>query len=137
MPRVHIPEDKPIPEAWYRAIVHEITSAQTGKGDEMWKIRLRIAEGEHADREVKDNLVFSTAAARRLRVFAKAFGLPYEGDVDFEAGDIEDREVMIQVVQEEYKGETQSKVSFAGYKAAPKREQERGPVDDGDRDIPF
>ena len=143
MPKVNIPKDEPVPEAWYRARITGIEEKETGKGDPMWKLELTIIEGDQEERVVRDNLVFSTAAAKRLRVFAKALSLPYEGDVDFQSSAVAGRDVMIKVVNEEYNGELQNKVDFAGYKAAPDRDDSRNgnierPVrGPGGDDIPF
>lgn len=136
MPRVNIPKDDLIPEGWYRATIEDIQEKTTRiGGDEMWALRLRITEGEYADRIVKDNLVFSAAAHKRLRIFAKAMGLPSSGTVEFEKHDIQDREVQIEVASEEYNGETQSKVTFRGYKAVPPKPRTAADADE-DRD-PF
>ena len=137
MPKVDIPEEKPIKEGWCLARVDEIEEKQTSRGDEMWAVKFRILEGDDEGEIVKDNIVFSRAASKRLRIIAKAFGLPAVGAVDFERHDIEGRTVRIEVALEDYKGETKAKVTFSGYREAPQDRAAPKREPGADDDLPF
>ena len=119
MPRVNIPEDRPLAEGEFLAEVENIDNGYTKGDDEMWTLRLRLLEGPDEDQTIKDRIVFSAKAANRLRIVAKAFGLPTVGDVDFEPGDLLHKRVKILIEHEEYDGKMLSRVAFRGYKQAP------------------
>ncbi len=139
MPRVNIPVDQPAPEGGYIAEVADIEETNTKAGDPMWRMRLLLIAEDGTSYEVIDRVVFSAKAANRLRIIAKAFGLPHEGDVNFEREDLIGKSVQVLVEHDEYDGKLQAKIAFKGYKAIPagaiKPAPVKAPASDPVRDV--
>ena len=76
---------RPIPEGKYVCKMAEIEEASTKNGDEMWKLRLEVVEGAHAGRYLFDNLVFSAAAMKRVKLICSRLGIDVSGTLKIAA----------------------------------------------------
>ena len=65
----------PLPDGKYLCRVAEVEEATTQYGDEMWKLRLVVDSGPHRGRYIFDNLVFSAAAMKRVKLICSRLGL--------------------------------------------------------------
>lgn len=139
----------PLPEGKYACRVAEVEEARTKGGDEMWKLRLEVVEGAHAGRIIFDNLVFSAAAMKRVKLICSRLGLDVSGEVDLTPDMIKGRPCRITVETEEYEDHEgrrrkRNVVPFAGYERAaggaqdPAATEEGGrQEDDGEGQLPF
>lgn len=132
----HIDMDKnvsgdPVPDGVYLCRIAKIRDDRTTKaGDEMWELGMVIVEGEYSDNWINDRLVFSSAAANRVRMALIAMGLPSEGSFDLEPEHLEGRVVRVEVMIDEYEnnlGEVKSRneVLFEGYGRASAKERKK------------
>ena len=110
----------PLPDGQYLCRLQDVEEALTQHGDEMWKLRFVVAEGEHEDRYVFDNLVFSAAALKRVKLICSRLGLDVSGELDVTPELLQGRSCQITVDTETYEdeaGKTKRRniVPFAGY----------------------
>lgn len=115
-----INEFQPVPEGRYQCRVVDVKEAQTSRGYAMWKVRLEIAEGEHAGHALFDRLVFSPAALRRVKRVCQCLGLDTAGKRELTPEMLVGRLCMVHAVVEDYvdpEGETRTSnaVPFDGY----------------------
>jgi hypothetical protein len=113
----------PIPDGEYLCRVHEVEKAVTQNGDEMFKLRFAVIEGEHIGRIIFDNMVFSKAALKRAKFICSNLGIDVLGKTEITPELLKDRRCYVSVITEEYEddaGNTKkhSRVPFAGYKKA-------------------
>ncbi len=114
-----------VPAGTYVCEVAEVRTRTSRAGDELWSLRLVVAEGEHAGRHAAfDNLVFSLRGRVRLRRVLRALGLKAEGRVEIQPKDLEGRRAFVEVRPVEYTnsaGETirRNEVPYDGYRALP------------------
>lgn len=113
----------PIPEGKYACRMAEIEEASTKHGDEMWKLRLEVVEGPHAGRYLFDNLVFSQAAMKRVKLICSRLGIDVSGEVDLTPAMLKGRPCRVAVETEEYEDHEgrrrkRNVVPFAGYEKA-------------------
>ncbi len=138
----------PLPEGTYACRIDSVEEARTSRGDEMWKLRLVVTEGEYAGRLIFDNLVFSEKALKRVKFVCSRLGLDVSGELDLTPAMIHGKTCRVRVEIEEYvdeeeKEKTRNRVPFAGYVAAASdvdgaAGSEEGATDgDGDDDLPF
>ena len=73
---------EPLPDGQYQVELADIALDQTRKGDPMWKLKFAVVDGPHAGRFVFDNLIFSKAAAPRVKLICSALGLDTSGEID-------------------------------------------------------
>jgi len=139
----------PIPDGKYLCRVAEVEEATTQYGDEMWKLRLVVESGPHRGRYIFDNMVFSEAALKRVKLICSRLGLIVSGELDLKPSVIKGRTCYVTVETEEYEdheGRTKRRnvVPFAGYdraegspstSAAPAKSA--GAEDDSEDDLPF
>ena len=110
----------PLPAGKYPCRLAEIEEATTHAGDEMWKLRFEVARGEHAGRLVFDNLVFSQAAMKRVKLICSRLGLDVSKELDLKPEMLKGRTANLTVEIEPYEdseGRTKQRnvVPFAGY----------------------
>jgi len=113
----------PIPDGEYLARVAEVDDTKpTQANDEMWRIRYEILEGEYAGRYIFDNLVFSAKALKRVKLVFSRLGLDVTQDQEAEwlPAMIQDKQVKITVITEEYEAEGGTKkkrnsIPYAGF----------------------
>ena len=129
----------PIPDGRYLCRLTEVETDSTRNGDEMWKLRFTVEDGSHAGRYIFDNMVFSAAAMKRVKLICSRLGLNTTGELDLTPELVKGRRCVITVHSEEYvDDQNQTKrrnvVPFAGYD----HEAVLGPVEDDDEsDLPF
>jgi hypothetical protein len=125
----------PVSEGTYHCEIASVEQTTTGKGNEMWKLKLKILEGEHAGRHLFDNIVFTPAAMKRIKLVCSRLGLDTSGELDLTPAMIRGKQALVTVQIEEYvddEGQERSrnKIPFGGYETA----QAAGAEDD---DAPF
>lgn len=129
---------RPVPPGSYLCRVERVEETETQNGDEMWRLGLKVVEGEHAGRWVFDNLVFSPMALKRVKSFCKAVGIDVNGEVSLESDMIRGKQCRVMVDIEEYadlngKVTKRNTVPFAGYEP----EGEDGEAGEADGPLPF
>lgn len=117
----------PLPDGKYLCELVHVEEAKTQYDDEMWKLKFRVMKGEHEGRFVFDNLVFSKAAEKRLKLICSRLGLDVSGELDLTTETIKGRTCFITVATEDYKDENDKSkkrnvVPFAGYDHADQAE---------------
>lgn len=151
MPKVNFSEIadadsyEPIPDGDYLCMLSDIEEKNTQYGDEMWRMKLKVAEdGEYLNRVVFDNMVFSKAAMKRVKLICSRFGLDTSGEIDLKPEHLIGKQVIVTVITGSYEDDhgverQRNEVPFAGYKLVGGDEDEgviaNGPVEDDD--IPF
>lgn len=146
----------PVPAGEYLCEIVRIDESLTQYGDEMWRIRFMITEGDHKGRYIFDNMVFSRAAMSRVKLMAKAMGVDTSKSLNLESHHLMGILVFVTVTVEEYitrEGEhrQQNRVPFNGYRAltleerkeyegkefSKEREEELEPEGFSEEDLPF
>jgi hypothetical protein len=134
----------PLPDGKYLCRLAEVEEAGTQYGDEMWKLRFVVAEGPHKGRRIFDNMVFSEAALKRVKLICSRLGLDVSGELDLTPEAIKDRTCYVTVETDEYeedegKMKRRNIVPFAGYERADKAAMESAApgTDDSEDDLPF
>lgn len=130
----------PLPEGKYLCELTDIEESSTQNGDELWKLRFEVIEGEHVGRYIFDNMVFSKAAMRRVKLICSRLGLDVSGEIDLTPDMLIERACYLIVDVDSYKNEEgatkkRNIVRFSGYEHANKAdvENEKNPSDD----LPF
>ncbi len=156
MPRIDfnnvddVQDFSPLPDGKYLCRVAEVEEAATQYGDEMWKLRFVVDSGPHRGRYIFDNMVFSDAAMKRVKLICSRLGLDISRELDLTPALIKGRSCYVTVETEEYEdqeGNTKRRnvVPFAGYEradgtpaaAAPPAAKAAGAEDDSEEDLPF
>lgn len=130
-------EFEPLPEGEYACEFFKIEKARTSKGDEMWKMQLRVINGPHEGRIIFDNLVFSEKSKNRAKLIAKRSGCDVEKAGSFEPENLLGKTIYVTTFIETYEGKDRSKVPFDGYREMGGEGHvvsKKAPVND---DIPF
>jgi len=130
-----------IPEGTYRLEILEIDdTADTKQGDEMWKLKLKIVDGEWRGTFIFDNLTFGVKALGKVKMLCKAVGLDTSGALDLKPSMFLHKKINAGVIADEYNGVTRNKIGFAGY-SVPQELTDVPFVDkakkDDDSDLPF
>jgi len=156
MPRIDfnrvddVQDFSPLPDGRYLCRLAEVEEAATQYGDEMWKLRFVVESGPHRGRYIFDNMVFSDAALKRVKLICSRLGLDVSRELDLTPALIKGRSCYVTVETEEYEdyeGNTKQRnvVPFAGYDradgtpatAAPKAGNPGSTEDDSEEDLPF
>ena len=121
----------PVEEDTYLCRLENVEEASTQFGDPLWKLRWIIAQGPNKGRIVFDNVAFSAAALKRVKLLCNSLGLDVSGEVDLTPEMLTDRTCLVTVDIEEYQdnqGNTKrtNVVPFAGYEPAPVRSTDAG-----------
>ena len=119
----------PLPAGEYLCRVDSIEELFTQRNDEMWRLRFEVVEGEYIRRFIFDNLVFSAAAMKRVKLICSRLGLNTHGEVDLTPNLLQGRKCYVSVLIEEYEDNNgnikkRNVVPFAGYEQAEKEEME-------------
>ena len=130
----------PLPDGKYLCRLSEIEESSTQYGDEMWKLRFEVIQGEHIGRFIFDNMVFSEAALKRVKLICSRLGLDVSGEIDLTPSLLEGRKCYVSVLTEEYEDnegniKKRNIVPFAGYERAT--DTGDFPDDDSEEDLPF
>ena len=116
-------EFKPLPEGRYYCQLVEIEESETLNGDEMFKLRFEVLDGEYADRIIFDNLVFSKNAMKRAKLICSKLGVDVSGEVEITPELLKDRKCYVSIQVKKYESDEgkireRNEVSFAGYERA-------------------
>lgn len=141
------PDFTPVPEGKYLVEVVEVEELSTDKGDEQWKLKMEILEGEYCGKFIYDRLFFTDRAYPRLKLVCSRLGIDVSGEMDLEPELLNHRLVFVDVKIEDYEkdGKTKQKnnVPYAGYEHTSKVVQDRETVPSGesgknpDGELPF
>lgn len=139
-----------VPEGTYLCRLAEVIPGTTRNGHERWGIRLIVAEGEFVGRQAAwDGLVFSDRGTARARRVLAALGLPTQGKVRVEPGDLVGRQAFVTVKPSSFRdpntGRTvrRNEVPYEGWLpcespvAAPTKEPKPAASDDDDDEPDF
>ena len=108
-----------------------------------------VDSGPHRGRYIFDNMVFSDAALKRVKLICSRLGIDTSRELDLTPDLIKGRSCYVTVETEEYEdqeGNTKQRnvVPFAGYEradgapaATPAAETAGGAEDDSEEDLPF
>lgn len=112
----------PVPEGSYHCEVAAVEQTTTNRGDEMWKLKLKVLEGEHEGRHLFDNLVFSPAALKRVKFVCTRLGLDTSGELDLTPAMLRGRTALVTVQIEQYvddegRERSRNKIPFDAYEA--------------------
>ena len=131
----------PLPEGEYTCRIAKVEEASTKAGDEMWRLHLEVIEGEHAGRFIFDNMVFSTAAMKRVKLICSRLGIDVSGETNLTTSMIRGRACKVSVTIEDYEDQdgnvkSRNTVPFTGYEEADLSSIE---IDDdiGEESTPF
>ena len=92
-----------VPAGTYVCEIEEVRERHTRAGDDLWALRLVVAEGEFVGRHAAwDNLVFSSRGLNRVKPVLKALGLPADGKVELTPEQLKGRKVLVDVRPAEY-----------------------------------
>lgn len=144
----------PLPDGRYLCRVAEVEEASTQYGDEMWKLRFVVESGPHRGRYIFDNMVFSDAALKRVKLICSRLGLDVSRELDVTPKLVKGRTCYVTVETEDYEdqeGNTKQRnvVPFAGYERAdqaakpaaatpaPKTSKPASTEDDSEDNLPF
>jgi hypothetical protein len=113
----------PLPDGQYLCRLSQVEESSTQNGDDMWKLRFEVVNGQHEGRFIFDNMVFSEAAIKRVKLICACLGIDINGEVDLTPELLKDRHCLVTVVTEEFvdsegTSKTRNSVPFAGYKLA-------------------
>lgn len=112
-----------IPEGDYNVKISSVEESKTQKGDEMWKLRLTINEGEYKGKTILTQLVFNDGGYGNIKkLYSAIFGTKLPNNC--ETTDILDEVVCATVVHSDYNGKTYANVAYAGYKSAAETEED-------------
>jgi len=134
----------PVPAGKYLCRLVGIEEASTQHGDEMWRLRFEIIKGPSAGRLIFDNLVFSEAALKRVKLICSRLGFDVSKELDLTPELIKGRVAILTVDTESYEDaegrkKQRNTVPFAGYERAS--ESDAPPAgageDDGEEHLPF
>lgn len=131
----------PLPDGKYLCKLAGIEEASTQYGDEMWKLRFEVIKGEHTGRFIFDNLVFSEAAMKRVKLICSRLGLDVSSEIEITPELLEGRKCYVSVLTEEYEdnegnNKKRNVVPFAGYERAQDT-GENGVENDSEENLPF
>ena len=112
-----------VPEGDYEVTITEVNVSETQKGDEMWKLKLAINDGEYKGKTLFTQLVFNDGGYGNIKkLYSAIFGSKLPKNC--ETSDILDEQVIVTVVHTEYNGKTYANVAYAGYRSASDSEEE-------------
>ena len=119
----------PLPDGEYLCRLAEIEEASTYNGDELWKLKFEVTDGEFAGRYIFDNMVFSEAALKRVKLICSRLGIDVSGEIDLTPSMLEGATCYITTEIEEYednegKIKRRNTVPFAGYEHIDSQEKE-------------
>lgn len=130
MPRIDFPsisdtaDFAPLPDGDYVCQLADIEVDHTKAGDEMWKLRWAVQNGEFAGRLIFDNLVFSQKALSRVKFVCGVCGIDTSSAVDLDPSMLLDKRALVSTYQEEYsdgqgRAKVANRVPFEGYAQVP------------------
>ena len=132
----------PLADGKYLCKLSEIEESETQYGDELWKLKFEVVEGEHTGRYIFDNMVFSSAAMKRAKFICSRLGLDVSGEMEIKPSMLEGRKCYVSVITEEYEdseGKTKKRnvIPFAGYERADGEAVKKDDSENSNSDMPF
>ena len=110
-----------VPEGNYEFTISNVEVTETSKKDEMWKLRLTIANGEYKGKTILTQLVFNDGGYGNIKkLYSAIFGSKLPKNC--ETSDILDESVTADVVHTEYNGKTYANIAYASYGEATQTE---------------
>jgi len=141
-----VQEYAPLQPGRYTCRLVDVEETSTQHGDEMWKLRFAVESGPERGRVLFDNLVFSAAAMKRVKLICSRLGLDVSGQLDLSPAMLRGRVCCLVVEIEDYQdreGNSRKRnvVPFAGYESTGGEDsQTRQPHvrdQDDEEDLPF
>lgn len=114
----------PIPKDKYPCIVDQVVEKKTTNDDEMWRLKWKVLSGKYEGRTFFDNMVFSEAAMKRVKLICSRLGLDVSGKISLTTDMVEGAKALVSVEVEDYDAEDddgnpvtkqRNTVPFAGY----------------------
>ncbi len=110
-----------IPEGKYVVRIEIIEEKKTQKGDEMWKLKLNIEEGEFAGKKLFTQLVFNDGGYGNIKkLYSAIFGSKLPKNC--ETTDLIDEKVAADVIITEYNSKKYNNIAYAGFSAVDEEE---------------
>lgn len=114
----------PLPEGQYHCKLVNIRMSFTQSGEELWRLRWMVTQGEYKNRFLFDNLVFSDAALKRVKLICSCLGIDTEGKVTIGRHTLIGKTCYVSVVIEEYEDsqgnvKSRNSVPYTGYSSTP------------------
>lgn len=115
----------PPPPGDYLVEVEDIQAEETQAGDDMFKMKLKILEGEFEGKFLFDNIVFSEKAMPRAKMIASRFGFDVSKDFELTEDMLIGQRAIVTVDRiesyEKAEGGTgqSARIAFAGYAECP------------------
>jgi hypothetical protein len=112
-----------VPAGTYLCQITDVRERQTRNDDALWALKLAVTEGEFIGRDAAwDNLVFSSRGLNRVKTVFAALGLPSDGKIQVDPGDLIDKKVFVTVRPAEYLSADgtmirRNEVPYDGYQA--------------------
>lgn len=89
-----------VPEGVYVCRIAEVRPGVSRDGSERWSLRLVVDDGDHAGHTAAwDSLTWSEKGVFRVKRALEAFGFDVSGETTVEPGDLQGRQVRVQLVQ--------------------------------------
>lgn len=104
----------PIPDGEYILTCTKVTDKTASTGRAMANLELTVGDGEYEGRKVWHNVTFIPKGedGHGFMVHAlHAFGLPFDGSLDFDTSEFRGRSCKAQVNTETYKGKANNKIA--------------------------
>lgn len=122
----------PAPAGDYLCELIKVEEASTNAGDEMWKLRWEIIEGQSKGKKIFDNMVFSDNAMKRVKLILSRLGLDVSGEIDLVPETILRKRAIVTVEIESYSDDEgrekrRNVVPFGGYERADRAPAAAGP----------
>ncbi len=101
-----------IPQGKYTCYLFDVDLKQTRKGDDMYVLILKIADGEHKGRQLFYNLPVMKQTMWKIKESIEAFGVELpQSKVSFDFEDLLGRKVKAVVTHREWEGKTRENVA--------------------------
>ena len=130
-----------VPRGTYHCRVAEVRPGLTRNQDPMWAYRLEVVSGAEAGRTAAwDRLVWSERGMPRVKLVLEALGWDVSGVVELESEELEGREALVEIVEEEGQDamgrrRLANSVSWGGYQGIDT--QPATPCGEHEQDGPF
>ncbi|KAA3609514.1 MAG: hypothetical protein DWQ01_09285 [Planctomycetota bacterium] len=115
-----------VPEGEYVCRVAEVRVSTSPSGHLRWGLRWEVVQGEFQGRTACwDSLHWTERGLSRAKYVLKVLGFEAEGQMELEAGELENRQALVVCVPEEREDPVSgirrlmNRVPFSGYRALP------------------
>jgi hypothetical protein len=116
-------EYEPVPDGSYVVEIEDVEETATKNGDDMFRLKHRVIEGDQKGRCVFDNVPLTQAAWPRLKLILESVGVEVSGEVDVVPSLLVGRRCRVEVrttsfVDKKGKEAKRNEVPFRGYSHA-------------------